>query len=368
MPSVKVTNITKFFGKKKVLDNVNIEFKENAITVLLGPPGAGKTTLFRIIAGLETPNSGRVYFGDKDVTDLPPKDRKVGFVFQSYALYPHRTAYENIASPLLAMKLTKSEIDEGVHRIAKMLGITDILNKLPKELSGGQRQRVAIARALVKDASIYLLDEPLTNLDYKIRESMRIELRKILRERGGTIAYATPDPQEALSLADYVAVMLDGRIEQYGYVDEVYRYPKNPRVGHYFSYPPMNQFDAVLADRDNMKYLDTGVFRITNLEKMIETHDYLNKKEFIVGIRPGDIKLVEGGIKYDVMIPAEVLVTEIVGSESFVHLVLEGGRKLTMHLYYVRRFEPGEKITVGFNYNNVFIYDKETGDLIYPHR
>ncbi|MEM3504132.1 MAG: ABC transporter ATP-binding protein, partial [Nitrososphaeria archaeon] len=190
MVTVRLEKVSKIYNGRRVVNSVDLEIKDQSFTVLLGPPGAGKTTIFRIIAGVERPDGGRIFFGDKDVTKLPPKERQVGLVFQSYALYPHMTAYENIASPLKAIKMSKAEVDERVHSIAEKLGITQVLNKLPKEMSGGQRQRVAIARALVRDANIYMLDEPLTNVDYKIRESMRIELKKLLRERGGTIAYA----------------------------------------------------------------------------------------------------------------------------------------------------------------------------------
>ncbi|MBS7626903.1 ABC transporter ATP-binding protein, partial [Candidatus Bathyarchaeota archaeon] len=162
MSTIRLENITKIFNGKEVLKNISMEIKDKALTVFLGPPGAGKTTLFRIVAGVERPEAGRIFFGDKDVTKLPPRERQVGFVFQSYALYPHRTAYENIASPLKVTTMKKAEIDERTRSIAEKLGITEVLNKLPKEMSGGQRQRVAIARALVRDANIYMLDEPLT--------------------------------------------------------------------------------------------------------------------------------------------------------------------------------------------------------------
>ncbi|MGQ9543507.1 MAG: ABC transporter ATP-binding protein [Candidatus Bathyarchaeia archaeon] len=363
MSAVRLEKISKIYNGKKVLKNIDLEVKDQSLTVLLGPPGAGKTTIFRIIAGVERPETGKIFFGDKDVTKLPPRERQVGFVFQSYALYPHRTAYENIASPLKATTMQKAEIDEKVHFIAEKLGISQVLNKLPKEMSGGQRQRVAIARALVRDANIYMLDEPLTNVDYKIRETMRIELKKILRERGGTIAYATPDPQEALSLSDYTAVILDGVIEHYGSLNDVYNRPRNKKVGFYFSFPPMNQYIGELVEVGEKKFIDTGVVKVdvTHAASSLKTMD---EREFIIGIRPNQIKLAPEIIENPFELELEVIITEIIGSESLVHLKL-GDQKMVIYIPSIRRFEPGEKLKIIFDQREVFIFSKATGDLLY---
>ncbi|MEM3385664.1 MAG: ABC transporter ATP-binding protein [Nitrososphaeria archaeon] len=363
MVTVRLEKISKIYNGKKVLNDIDLEIKDQSFTVLLGPPGSGKTTLFRIIAGVEQPDSGKIFFGDKDVTRLPPKERHVGLVFQSYALYPHMTAYENIASPLKAIKMSKAEIDERVHSIAEKLGISQVLNKLPKEMSGGQRQRVAIARALVRDANIYMLDEPLTNVDYKIRESMRIELKKILRERGGTIAYATPDPQEAMSLSDYTAVILNGVIEQYGTMEEVYNRPRNTKVGFYFSFPPMNQYPGELIEVNGKNYIDTGVIKVdvTHASRILKD---TNEKEFIIGIRPNQIKLAPEPVENPLELELETIVTEIIGSESLVHLKF-GDKKMVIHIPSIRRFEPGEKLKIVFNQKEVFIFSKTSGELIY---
>ncbi|MEM3381312.1 MAG: ABC transporter ATP-binding protein [Nitrososphaerota archaeon] len=363
MSTVRLENITKTFNGKKVLKNISMEIKDKALTVLLGPPGAGKTTLFRIIAGVERPETGKIFFGEKDVTMLPPRERHVGLVFQSYALYPHRTAYENIASPLKVTTMKKAEIDERVHSIAEKLGITQVLNKLPKEMSGGQRQRVAIARALVRDANIYMLDEPLTNVDYKIRETMRIELKKILKERGGTIAYATPDPQEAMSLSDYTALILDGSLEQYGSMEEVYNKPKNKKVGFYFSFPPMNQYTGKLVEVGKYTYIDTGVMKIdvTHAADKLKT---TNENEFIIGIRPNQIKTETENIGNPIELELDVIITEIIGSESLVHLKF-GDQKMVIYVPSIRRYEPKDKIRVAFNQKEIYIFSKDTGDLIY---
>ena len=361
--NVRLERVSKVYNGKKVLNNVDLEIKDQSFTVLLGPPGAGKTTIFRIIAGVEHPETGRIFFGDKDVTKLPPKERQVGFVFQSYALYPHMTAYDNIASPLKAAKMSKAEIDERVHSIAEKLGISQVLNKLPKEMSGGQRQRVAIARALVRDANIYMLDEPLTNVDYKIRESMRIELKKLLRERGGTIAYATPDPQEAMSLSDYTAVILNGVVEQYGSMEEVYNRPRNVKVGFYFSFPPMNQYPGELVKVGEKTFIDTGSMKVEVTHAM-GVLEKVNEKEFILGIRPNQIKLATEPVENPLELELETIVTEIIGSESLVHLKLGDG-KMVIHIPSIRRFEPGERLKIAFNQKEVFIFSKATGELVY---
>ncbi|MEM3872893.1 MAG: ABC transporter ATP-binding protein [Nitrososphaeria archaeon] len=363
MVTVRLEKVSKIYNGRRVVNSVDLEIKDQSFTVLLGPPGAGKTTIFRIIAGVERPDGGRIFFGDKDVTKLPPKERQVGLVFQSYALYPHMTAYENIASPLKAIKMSKTEIDERVHSIAEKLGISQVLNKLPKEMSGGQRQRVAIARALVRDANIYMLDEPLTNVDYKIRESMRVELKKLLRERGGTIAYATPDPQEAMSLSDYTAVILNGVIEQYGSMEEVYNRPKNTKVGFYFSFPPMNQYPGELVEVEGKSFIDTGVIKVdvTHASSVLKG---VNEKEFIIGIRPNQIKLATEPVENPLELELETIVTEIIGSESLVHLKF-GDQKMVIHVPSIRRFEPGERLKVVFNQREVFIFSKASGELVY---
>jgi ABC-type sugar transport system ATPase subunit len=259
--------------------------------------------------------------------------------------------------------MQKAEIDDRVRFIAEKLGISQVLNKLPKEMSGGQRQRVAIARALVRDANIYMLDEPLTNVDYKVRESMRIELKKILKERGGTIAYATPDPQEAMSLSDYTAVILNGVVEHYGPMNEVYNKPRNSKVGFYFSFPPMNQYLGELIEIEGNKYIDTGVMKV-DVSHAANELTASNEKEFIIGIRPNQIKLATADIENSLELELEVIITEIIGSESLVHLKLDG-QKMVIYIPSIRKFEPGDKLKVGFNQREIFIFSKTTGELVY---
>jgi len=357
--SVKLENVHKTFYGKKVLDGVSLKIDDQSFTSILGPPGAGKTTLLRIIAGVEAPDEGKIYFDEKDVTELPARDRKVAMVYQSFALYPHMRVYDNIASPMKVMKLPADEINKKVKSVAEFLGIHRLLDRYPRELSGGEAQRVAIARSLTKEATVYLLDEPLTNLDYKLRESMRGELRRIFKERGGTIIYATPDPLDTLVMAQYVAVIRDGKIEQYGSVQEVYDKPKNSYTGRYFSFPPMNFIDSELVIRKKKYYLQApGLsLEVTRLKNL------LSERYYALGLRPNKIHILTEETENLISITLEVIITEIIGSETLVHLKYSDSR-LVAHAPTIVRYEPGEKIKIGFNPNDLYIFSKETGELI----
>jgi len=292
MPEIKIEGITKTFGQKKILDNVTFEVKSGTITSIVGPAGAGKSTLLKTIAGIEKPDSGKIIIDGKDVTNLPPKDRNVSMVFQTYALYPHMTVYENIAFPLKVKKVPVAEIDKRLKEIAEMLNITHILNRRIFEISGGEAQRTALARALIKGSEIILLDEPLTNLDYKIREKMRGELKKIAGQSKEAVwIYATPDAREALAISSHVVVLHEGKVRQCGQIDDIYQHPKNLVVASYFSYPRLNTFECDFMRIGNESYIRelTGLFRLKiDVEQNIE---HLKDKNYIVGIRPTDVKL-----------------------------------------------------------------------------
>lgn len=360
MVSIKLTNVFKSYRKRPVLKNINLEVKGNAITILFGPVGAGKTTLLRIIAGLERPDEGTIMFGDKDVTLLPPQERNVGFVFQTFALYPHLTVFENIASPLRARGVPLSDIKKRVEEVAELLKIRDILERRPAEISGGQRQRVAIARALVKDANAYLFDEPLVNLDYKIREAMRGELKRILREKGGTMLWATADPQEALTLGDYVAVILEGSIVQFGSVSEVYSKPSNPTTARIFSYPPANIVKGVVQVKDNRRVLDLK-FTELDVSGIKELSGVEPGSEVIIGIRPTEVAL--GSREGCVVVKGNIIISEVVGSETLLHVDLQGER-VTVHVPLIARYSPGDPVEVSINPRKVLIFTRE-GELLY---
>lgn len=361
MALVRLEHVSKsFYGKKNVIDDISLEINDKSVTSLLAPTGFGKTTLMRIIAGVEKPDAGNVYFGEKNVTELPAKKRNVAMVFQSFALYPNMTVYENIASPLKLMRLPGNDIDERVKKQVDSLGINDLLNKHPHELSGGERQRVAIARALVKEADVYLMDEPLTNLDYKIRESMRMELRKIFSEIEGTIIYATPDPREVLSMSTHVVFIQDGRIGQYGTALEVYHKPKNIAVGTYYGYPQMNIIDAHRIEKNSRYFL--RIFGEIDLEITHIKDLFQGEESFFIGLRPNDLRLKDDGKDGMVSFLTTALLSEIIGSETIVYLKHNNSefRMLVAELVHYEN----QSVKAFFDPCNIYIFGKKSGELI----
>jgi len=357
LTKVSLLNINKAYGEKNVLKDVSIEFLHNSFNVILGPPAAGKTTLLRIIAGLEKPTSGTIMFDDVDVTSLPVQQREVAFVFQSFALWPHMTAYENIASPLIAKGLSKSQIEEKVMKVASLLKIEGLLQKRPPFLSGGERQRVAIARALVKDAKIYLLDEPLANLDFKIREIMRSELKKLFESAGSTVIYASPDPLDAFAMAEYVVIINEGVIEQFGKLNEVYNKPKNVVAARLLGLPPINIINANLEEKDGKIFLNTGAFSV-DFSKYKEV--LAKDKQYLLGIRPNKIRFVEK-ISFEIpgliIFKAKVLISEIIGSETIVHLE-SNSTTFSAYLPETCRLSPGDEVKLAIDPRDIFIFDK----------
>lgn len=264
MAGVKLVNVWKQFGEVTAVKNMNLDIKDGEFMILLGPSGCGKTTTLRMISGLEEPTKGQIYIGDKLVADpekgvfVPPKDRDIAMVFQSYALYPHMTVYDNIAFPLKLRKVPKQEIDQRVREVAEMLGLTELLKRKPRELSGGQRQRVALGRAIVRKPQVFLMDEPLSNLDAKLRVKMRAELKKLQRQLGVTTIYVTHDQVEAMTMGDRIAVINAGELQQVGSPDEVYDKPANTFVAGFIGSPPMNSMDASITEDG---FADFGEFK-----------------------------------------------------------------------------------------------------------
>jgi len=361
MSLVRLERVSKSFpGKKKVLDDVSLEIADKTVTSFLAPTGYGKTTLLRIIAGVEKPDQGRVYFGESDVTDVPTQKRNVAMVFQSFALYPNMTVYENMASPLNLMRLPRTEIGEGVRKQAESLGIQNLLSKYPHELSGGERQRVAIGRALVKGADVFLLDEPLTNLDYKIRESMRMELKNIFKEIEGTIVYATPDPREVLAISTHVALIQNASIGQYGPALEVYNKPKNVDVGTYFGYPPMNLIECTLAEKGDRLFL--RLFGDLDLDVTHLKEYFHDEQSCIAGLRPNDLRLENGAASGMLSFSPRVLLSEVIGSETIVYLQYRD-KELQMLVPNIIGRE-GETVLVSFKPENLYIFGKKSKKLI----
>ena len=298
----------------------NLEIADKEFIVLVGPSGCGKSTTLRMIAGLEEITSGELWIGDKLMNDVEPKDRDIAMVFQNYALYPHMTVYDNMAFSLKLKKTPKEEIDRRVKEAAEILDITQYLDRKPKALSGGQRQRVAIGRAIVRDPSVFLMDEPLSNLDAKLRNQMRAEIIKLRQRIDTTFVYVTHDQTEAMTLGDRIVIMRDGFIQQIGTPQEVFNHPKNLFVAGFIGTPQMNFFDATLSKKGDKFY---ATVQGKDFELPADKQDALKKMdtipaEIIVGVRPVHVHLADDGID------ATVDVSELMGSELHLHVNSNG--------------------------------------------
>lgn len=359
MARVAVKNLTKRFGKVVAVNNATFEVKDREFWVLLGPSGSGKTTTLRLIAGLEEPDEGEIWIGDRLVNDLPPKDRDVAMVFQNYALYPHMKVYDNLAFPLKIRKLPKREIDKKVREVAKLLRIEELLDRYPRQLSGGQQQRVALGRALVREPRVFLMDEPLSNLDAKLRVYMRAELKKMQRDLGITTIYVTHDQAEAMTMADRIAIFNEGVIQQIGTPSELYHKPANLFVAGFIGAPAMNFFDVSAEEIDGKIRLISEGFTLELPEDMSQAlRQNLKEAELILGIRPEHIRLYKE--RRPGTFEIEVYVTEPLGSETVVDFMIGGS------VYKIRYPEeidlkPGDKAYIEFELNRIHIFDRKTG-------
>ncbi len=299
----------------------NLEVKDKEFVVLVGPSGCGKSTTLRMIAGLEDITSGELYIDDRLVNNIVPKDRDIAMVFQNYALYPHMTVYENMAFSLKLRKVPKTQIDGKVKEAADILGITDLLKRRPKALSGGERQRVAIGRAIVREPKVFLMDEPLSNLDAKLRNQMRAELLKLRQRINTTFIYVTHDQTEAMTLGDRIVVMNNGFIQQIGTPHEVFHHPENLFVAGFIGTPQMNFFDAKLLKNAQSYEIELAGHKVALPEAVKKRLAAAGKKsmDIIVGIRPEHINLAKGS-----GIPAMVDVSEMMGSETYMHVSVQG--------------------------------------------
>jgi multiple sugar transport system ATP-binding protein len=314
MAGVKLENICKRYGSVSVIEGLNLDIHDHEFMVLVGPSGCGKSTALRMIAGLEEITEGRVLIGDRVVNDLHPKDRDVAMVFQTYALYPHMTVRENIEFGLKIRKTPKADMDTKVSEAAETLGITPLLDRKPKQLSGGQRQRVAVARAIVRDPKVFLFDEPLSNLDAKLRVQMRAEISKLQRRLETTVVYVTHDQIEAMTMGHRIAVMKDGKIQQVGTPLEVYDGPVNVFVAQFIGTPPMNFIDATV----NEGRLDAKTFSLPLPGKLRGA--VRNGQQVRVGIRPENILAAERqGRGETATVNATVEIVEPIGHEAIVH-------------------------------------------------
>ncbi len=360
MVKVTLDNVSKFFGKVKAVVDLNLEIKDGEFVALLGPSGCGKTTTLLMIAGIYKPSKGRILFDDVDVTDLPPKDRNIGMVFQSYALYPHMTVYDNIAFPLKLKKAPKNEIDKKVKEVAKLLQIDNLLNRKPAQLSGGQQQRVALGRALVKEPDVLLLDEPLSNLDAKLRVLMRAEIKRLQKELKITTIYVTHDQVEAMSMADRVAVMRAGRLQQYAEPEVLYNKPVNIFVAGFIGNPPMNFIEGSIKEISGEYYFESEYFKL-KLSKELGELVASKSSDVILGIRPEHIQVAFESKPN--AIDATVYVIEPLGRDIVINVKI-GEALLKILATPGLKLEPGQKIKLIFPEDKIHFFDKYTEKAI----
>jgi multiple sugar transport system ATP-binding protein len=360
MASVKIENVSKHYGEFKAVNECNIEVTDGELLVLVGSSGCGKSTLLRMIAGLEEITAGTISIGDTIVNRIHPKDRNVAFVFQSYALYPHMTVSENIGFPLKNAGMGKSEIKTKVDDAAQLLGIVPLLHRKPSELSGGQRQRVALGRALVRRPEVFLLDEPLSNLDSKLRTNMRKEILLLHRKLGRTMIYVTHDQIEAMTLGDRICVMRDGVIQQMGKPLDIYHNPSNHFVAGFMGAAPINFLDGEILEE-----AQGPVFHAQNLKfplnpaGRMETN--IPNRAVIAGIRPEDIFLIEPG--KPASMSAEIVFSEMLGDSQLVYL-RSGNLDLTIKTDAKTRLVSGNKCGLGIRTENVHYFSKATGQNV----
>jgi multiple sugar transport system ATP-binding protein len=368
MANVTLKNIKKVYDKNVVaVQDFNLDIADKEFIVLVGPSGCGKSTTLRMIAGLEEITEGELYIGDRLVNDVAPKDRDIAMVFQNYALYPHMTVYENMAFGLKLRKVPKAEIDEKVKEAAEILGITEYLQRKPKALSGGQRQRVAIGRAIVRKPQVFLMDEPLSNLDAKLRNPMRAELIKLRQTVNTTFVYVTHDQTEAMTLGDRIVIMKDGFIQQIGTPQEVFDHPANLFVAGFIGTPQMNFFDAELSAAGG-KYvvrLEDALIDLPDEMQKVLKDKGVQPMKVALGIRPEHVMLVDAKEKH--AIAAKVDVSEMMGSELYVHVTAVGKdcvmRIATVDLPAENRygFKFGDQMYFSFDGALAHLFDPETG-------
>lgn len=363
MVEVKLENVSKSFGKVKAVNKVNMLVKHGEFLVLLGPSGCGKTTTLRCIAGLEQVDEGRIFIGDEDVTNLPPAKRGVSMVFQSYAVFPHMTVFDNIAFGLKLRKVPADHIKKKVKEAAELLRIGDLLDRYPHQLSGGQRQRVAVARAITVEPKVLLMDEPLSNVDALLRLQMRAELKLLQRKLGATTIYVTHDQVEAMSIGDRIAVMKDGKIIQCDKPMEIYENPADVFVGGFIGTPPMNFIDAVVCKANGKIGVKIDEFFLEAPQFFAKELEKREGKEILVGIRPENVEVENKPVKN--ALEAKNLIAEMLGSNKIITVQI--GEKIAKFVVPPDfEIEPDEKVWLKIEKEKVRFMDKSTGKAIIP--
>jgi multiple sugar transport system ATP-binding protein len=360
MATVTFDHVTKKFGDVFAVNDLSLQVKDEEFLVLVGPSGCGKTTALRMIAGLEEQSSGDIFIGERLVNDVAPKDRDIAMVFQNYALYPHMSVYDNIAFGLKLRGMPKAEIDRRVGEVAEMLGLQKLLKRKPKELSGGQRQRVAVGRAIAREPAVFLMDEPLSNLDAALRIETRAQLQKLHYRIKRTTVYVTHDQVEAMTMGDRIAVMRDGKVQQIDTPENLHARPANIFVAGFIGSPAMNFFPAKLAGSSASPVADAGFFQTP----LASGKGGPIGRDVVVGIRPEDIAAgVLVGQNGHLPVDAKVDVVEFLGNEFQLHLS-SAGQTFVARVDTRTQTHPGDSIRVGFDRSKLHVFDKETEEAI----
>lgn len=348
MNKLELKNLCLHYGDTKILNEVNLSVCDNEFMVLVGPSGSGKSTILRAIAGLETPSSGEISIDGKCVNDLHPKNRDIAMVFQNYALYPHLTIFDNIAFPLKMKKVDKKIISDSVHEISELLGLRKYLNKKPKELSGGERQRVALGRAIIRKPKLFLMDEPLSNLDAKLRTQMRTELLKIQRDLKATVVYVTHDQIEALTMGDKITVLSGGEVQQIETPENIYNSPSNLFVAGFIGNPPMN---FLKINNDSSEKTLNDIVNITAPES-----------DVVLGIRPEKMYL---GKTAEIVLKTKIELVEMLGNEYLVHAVINQlNTKITLRVQGKASVSVNDEVEISFSMKDANFFSSETGKLL----
>ncbi|MBF0280501.1 MAG: sn-glycerol-3-phosphate ABC transporter ATP-binding protein UgpC [SAR324 cluster bacterium] len=364
MATVNLNKVVKAYGDVEIVHGIDLDVKDEDFVVLLGPSGCGKSTTLRMVAGLEDITGGEIKIGDRVVNDVAPKDRKIAMVFQNYALYPHMTVAQNMAFGLKLQKMPKPEIQKKVDEVAKILELGPLLDRRPAALSGGQRQRVAMGRAMVRTPEVFLFDEPLSNLDAKLRTHMRLEIQKLHQQLKTTTLYVTHDQIEAMTLADQIVILRDGYIEQIGSPKEVFANPNNIFVATFIGSPAMNLIPMKTKNAKNGLVLESDSIKIPLPEK--ENHQVQANMDVLVGIRPTDINLAQkdDGIAPEWKFDATVEVTELLGAEAILDLKV-GAHEIMAQIEGKDMPERKTKIQITFNTEAFHVFDKVSEKSIF---
>ena len=365
MVRVLLENVTKRFDEVIAVKDVSFEIKDQEFVVMVGPSGCGKTTTLRMIAGLEEISEGKIYIGDQVINDVPPKDRNIAMVFQNYALYPHMKVYDNMAFGLKLRGETSKTIKERVREAGDILGLEKLLDRYPKQLSGGQRQRVALGRAIVRNPAVFLMDEPLSNLDAKLRVQMRAELQKIHRRLKATMVYVTHDQVEAMTLGQRIAVILNGELQQYDAPLSVYGKPLSRFVAGFIGSPPMNFLKGIVGKKGDLYSFSAESFKLDipkDVDHLLE--EYIGK-EVVLGIRPEDIWDVPSSawIEEKFLIETKVDFRELMGSETYVYVKI-GTVALVARVGAFADPKPGTNFGLVINLRKIHIFDPESQKAI----